>query len=93
MGTWKGGREKAPAAFCRKVHIGLFSILDLSRATSTFFSTKKSPVSLFLSSDNTCVGPCQVICSSEELEMWGDGKQTRSFCYVDDCVEGKRHHT
>ena len=47
FGTWKGGREKAPAAFCRK---GLTS-------TDTF-------------------------------EMWGNGKQTRSFCYIDDCVEG-----
>jgi len=47
QGTWKGGREKAPAAFCRKV-----------------------------------------IASEKEFEMWGDGKQTRSFCYVDDCVEG-----
>lgn len=47
QGTWKGGREKAPAAFCRKV-----------------------------------------ICSDKEFEMWGDGKQTRSFCYIDDCVEG-----
>jgi len=46
-GTWKGGREKAPAAFCRKA-----------------------------------------ITSSKEFEMWGDGKQTRSFCYIDDCVEG-----
>lgn len=46
-GTWKGGREKAPAAFCRKA-----------------------------------------ITSSTEFEMWGDGKQTRSFCYIDDCVEG-----
>jgi len=46
-GTWKGGREKAPAAFCRKV-----------------------------------------LASDHEFEMWGDGKQTRSFCYVDDCVEG-----
>jgi len=46
-GTWKGGREKAPAAFCRKA-----------------------------------------ITSGDEFEMWGDGKQTRSFCYVDDCVEG-----
>lgn len=46
-GTWKGGREKAPAAFCRKV-----------------------------------------LASTDEIEMWGDGKQTRSFCYVDDCVEG-----
>jgi len=46
-GTWKGGREKAPAAFVRKV-----------------------------------------ICSDKQFEMWGDGKQTRSFCYVDDCVEG-----
>jgi len=47
QGTWKGGREKAPAAFSRKV-----------------------------------------ICSEKEFEMWGDGKQTRSFCFIDDCVEG-----
>lgn len=48
-GTWCGGREKAPAAFCRKV-----------------------------------------IAASDpgEVEIWGDGLQTRSFCYVDDCVEG-----
>lgn len=46
-GTWKGGREKAPAAFCRKV-----------------------------------------LTSTSEIEMWGDGKQTRSFTYIDDCVEG-----
>ena len=47
FGTWKGGREKAPAAFCRKV-----------------------------------------LTSSTEIEMWGDGKQTRSFTFIDDCVEG-----
>ena len=46
-GTWKGGREKVPAAFCRKA-----------------------------------------ITSTHEFEMWGDGKQTRSFTYIDDCVEG-----
>jgi len=46
-GTWKGGREKAPAAFTRKA-----------------------------------------ITSTTEMEMWGNGKQTRSFCYIDDCVEG-----
>jgi len=46
-GTWKGGREKAPAAFCRKA-----------------------------------------ITSTDEFEMWGDGKQTRSFTFIDDCVEG-----
>lgn len=46
-GTWTGGREKAPAAFCRKA-----------------YTTK------------------------ENFEVWGDGKQTRSFMYVDDCVEG-----
>lgn len=46
-GTWKGGREKAPAAFCRKT-----------------------------------------LSSTAEIEMWGDGKQTRSFTFVDDCVEG-----
>jgi len=46
-GTWKGGREKSPAAFCRKA-----------------------------------------ICSTEEFEMWGDGNQTRSYMFIDDCVEG-----
>lgn len=46
-GTWKGGREKAPAAFCRKV-----------------------------------------LTSALEIEMWGDGKQTRSFTFIDDCIEG-----
>lgn len=48
-GTYDGGREKAPAAICRKVA---------------------------LAEDGGTV------------EIWGDGEQTRSFCYVDDCVEG-----
>ena len=48
-GTYKGGREKAPAALCRKV-----------------------------------------IESSGEIEVYGDGKQTRSFLYIDECVEGIR---
>lgn len=48
-GTWDGGREKAPAALCRKV------------AQTTDGGT---------------------------IEIWGDGGQTRSFCYIDDCVEG-----
>lgn len=48
-GTWTGGREKAPAALCRKV--------------------AESP-------DNGTI------------TIWSDGKQTRSFCYVDDCLEG-----
>lgn len=43
----QGGREKAPAAFCRKA-----------------------------------------ICSTKEFEMWGDGEQTRSFMFIEDCVEG-----
>jgi nucleoside-diphosphate-sugar epimerase len=50
-GTWRGGREKAPAAICRKV----------SEAA--------------LTGDHT-------------IDIWGDGQQTRSFMYVDDCVEG-----
>ena len=50
-GTWKGGREKAPAAICRKV------------AESR---------------------------DGEAIELWGDGKQTRSFLYIDECVEGVR---
>jgi nucleoside-diphosphate-sugar epimerase len=48
-GTWTGGREKAPAAVCRKV--------ALAR-------------------------------SGDTIEIWGDGKQTRSFLYVDECLEG-----
>lgn len=50
-GTWQGGREKAPAALCRK-------IIEAQK-------TKES-----------------------EIDIWGDGEQTRSFMYVDDCVEG-----
>jgi nucleoside-diphosphate-sugar epimerase len=52
-GTYDGGREKAPAAICRKV----------ARAA--------------LTGDHT-------------IEIWGDGKQTRSFMYIDDCVFGTR---
>src|SRR5215472_17026283 len=51
QGTWEGGREKAPAALCRKV------------------ATAK-------------------LTGNPALEIWGDGEQTRSFCYIDDCVEG-----
>jgi nucleoside-diphosphate-sugar epimerase len=50
-GTWDGGREKAPAAICRKV----------IHAVETGVDT---------------------------IEIWGDGKQTRSFMYIDDCIEG-----
>jgi nucleoside-diphosphate-sugar epimerase len=49
LGTYEGGREKSPAAICRKV--------ALAR-------------------------------DGDEIEVWGDGKQTRSYCYIDDCVEG-----
>jgi GDP-D-mannose 3', 5'-epimerase len=51
LGTWDGGREKAPAAMCRKV--------ALAKLTG-----------------------------NRTIEIWGDGEQTRSFCYIDDCVEG-----
>jgi nucleoside-diphosphate-sugar epimerase len=51
LGTWDGGREKAPAALCRKI--------ALAKLTG-----------------------------SSEIEIWGDGDQTRSFCYISDCVEG-----
>jgi GDP-D-mannose 3', 5'-epimerase len=50
-GTWTGGREKAPAAMCRKV----------------------------IEAKDTC---------SDEIVIWGDGSQTRSFMYIDDCVKG-----
>lgn len=51
LGTWTGGREKAPAAMCRKV------------------ATAK-------------------LTGNPDVEIWGDGEQTRSFCYIDDCVVG-----
>ncbi len=51
LGTWTGGREKAPAAMCRKV-----------------LEAKMS--------------------GKHEIEIWGDGKQTRSFMYIDDCTRG-----
>lgn len=51
LGTFEGGREKAPAAICRKV--------------------AESP-------------------ATGSIAIWGDGRQTRSFCFVDDCVEGIR---
>jgi nucleoside-diphosphate-sugar epimerase len=50
-GTWDGGREKAPAALCRKIAMAKLTGVD-------------------------------------EIEIWGDGKQTRSFCYIDDCIWG-----
>jgi nucleoside-diphosphate-sugar epimerase len=51
LGTWEGGREKAPAAICRKVAMAKLT-------------------------------------GRPEIEIWGDGQQTRSFCYIDDCVNG-----
>lgn len=50
-GTWCGGKEKAPAAMCRKV---------------------------------------AEVDEGDEIEIWGDGEQTRSFLYIDDCIEGVR---
>lgn len=52
-GTWTGGREKAPAAICRKVIEAELS-------------------------------------GKHEIEIWGDGEQTRSFMWIDDCIKGTR---
>jgi nucleoside-diphosphate-sugar epimerase len=49
LGTYEGGREKSPAAICRKIALAA---------------------------------------DGDEIEVWGDGDQTRSYCYIDDCVEG-----
>jgi nucleoside-diphosphate-sugar epimerase len=51
LGTWDGGREKAPAAMCRKIAFAK-------------------------------------VTEEKSIDIWGDGEQTRSFCYIDDCVEG-----
>lgn len=50
-GTWQGGREKAPAALCRKVATALLK-------------------------------------NEDHIEVWGNGKQMRSFLYIDECIEG-----
>jgi GDP-D-mannose 3', 5'-epimerase len=50
-GTWNGGREKAPAALCRKIAFAKLT-------------------------------------GASEIEVWGDGEQTRSFCYISDCIDG-----
>lgn len=52
-GTWEGGREKAPAATCRKIAVAALT-------------------------------------GETEVEIWGDGEQTRSFTYIDDCVHGTK---
>ena len=49
LGAYDGGREKSPAAMCRKIAMAN---------------------------------------DGDEIEIWGDGQQTRSYCYIDDCVEG-----
>jgi nucleoside-diphosphate-sugar epimerase len=49
LGTYDGGREKSPAAICRKIALAQ---------------------------------------DGNAIEVWGDGEQTRSYCYIDDCVEG-----
>lgn len=49
LGTWQGGREKSPAAICRKVALAK---------------------------------------DGEAIEVWGDGNQTRSYCFINDCLEG-----
>ena len=49
LGTYDGGREKSPAAICRKIALAK---------------------------------------DEDVIDVWGDGKQTRSYCYIDDCVEG-----
>ena len=51
LGTYEGGREKAPAAICRKAALAK---------------------------------------NGADIDIWGDGEQTRSFCYIDDCIEGLR---
>jgi GDP-D-mannose 3',5'-epimerase len=53
LGTYDGGREKAPAAICRKIALAKINNIN-------------------------------------EIEVWGDGKQTRSFMYIDDCIKGTK---
>lgn len=67
-GTYKGGKEKAPAAMCRKV---IESKPNLDNQE-------------FCESQDRWFGPIHAI------EIWGDGEQTRSFLYIDDCIDAVR---
>jgi GDP-D-mannose 3',5'-epimerase len=93
-GTWKGGREKAPAAFCRKVRAGgraSASAGARGRRLGQSPAARAAPWPGAPLSDTARFSPPpppQVLTSANEIEMWGDGKQTRSFTYIDDCVEG-----
>ena len=53
LGTYDGGREKAPAALCRKICLAKIN-------------------------------------KQKEIDVWGDGEQTRSFMFIDDCIEGTK---
>ena len=75
-GSWNDGREKAPAALCRKVAMAKQRRATLPKATGHI-----SPeASAILEGMPGASLPLPV-------EIWGDGKATRSFCYIDDCLE------
>ena len=61
-GTWTGGREKSPAAFCRKI---------INASNPELFGNGKYQM-------------------GGSMEMWGDGTYTRSYLYIDECIEGIR---
>jgi GDP-D-mannose 3',5'-epimerase len=68
-GTYKGGKEKAPAAICRKVAEAVISM----EKTEAFVRSMGGETE-----------------GTKSIEIWGDGMQTRSFLYVDECIEGVR---
>lgn len=73
-GTYKGGKEKAPAAMCRKVIESAKGIIDMPIIDGANFEYKFLQQSL----------------SQNYIEVWGTGHQTRSFLYIDDCIDAIR---
>ena len=88
-GTWKGGREKAPAAFCRKAlcaQVPPPASASPAPLRHEGRDTQRSKTQL--NARHLCVFSAPAAVVQGEVEMWGDGKQTRSFTFIDDCVEG-----
>ncbi len=68
-GTWKGGKEKAPAAICRKVAENKEDDIHHREIDDATFEILRT-------------------WSSGSIDIWGDGQQTRSFLYIDECIDG-----
>ena len=77
-GSWQDGKEKAPAAMCRKA------------IEAAYYATKKKAlVSMFEKQPHRTSEDLPLV-RKASMKVWGDGQQTRSFLYIDECIEAVR---